>query len=83
MPTPTAPTPMGSRGSVDTTKTRSDPIGAAKGKQTNTMTSCQTSPWAPSQTSPPPQGKVRRQTRDSIAGGGGGGTDISNCQRTQ
>ena len=44
-----------SRGSVDTTKTRSDPqrvgmyngegpIGAAKGKQTNTMASCPTSP---------------------------------------
>ena len=44
-----------SRGSVDTTKTRSGPqgvrmssgerpIGAAKGKQTNTMASCQTPP---------------------------------------
>ena len=44
-----------SRGSVDTTKTRSGPqrvrmssgerpIGAAKGKQTNTMASCQAPP---------------------------------------
>ena len=47
-----------SRGSVDTTKTRSDPqrvrmckgkrpIGTAKGKQTNTMTSCQPPPPPP------------------------------------
>ena len=47
-----------SRGSIDTTKTRSGPqtvrmckgewpIGAAKGEQTNTMASCQTPPYRP------------------------------------
>ena len=51
---------MSSRGSVDTTKTCSDPhrvgmcsgerqIGAAKGKQTKTMASCQTLPPPPTQ----------------------------------
>ena len=60
-PSPGQPTPgvvkqdKSSGGSVDTTKTRSDPprvrvckgkrpIGAAKGQQTNTMASCQPPP---------------------------------------
>ena len=54
-----------SGGSVDTTKTRSDPqrvgmcsgerpIGAAKGKQTNARASCQPPPPTPNPTATPP-----------------------------
>ena len=67
-----------SRGSIDTTKTRSDPqrvgmcsgerpIGAAKGRQTNTMASCPPPP--------PPAGACRctECTWEPSCGGGGGG----------
>ena len=69
-PSPGQPTPgavkqdKSSGGSIDTTKTRSDPqrvrmssgerpIGAAKGKKTNTMASCQPPPPTPLQGAQP------------------------------
>ena len=66
-----------SRGSVDTTKTRSDPhrvrmssgkrpIVTAKGKQPNTEALCQTAPLAPAQACPSTEWALNRCVQDFL-----------------